>query len=475
MNLEGSGPNFTESSLRIVRELAFQVKFWSGAGGRGMGVSTSGPAGDELAVALVSRAKEIASQTELWPGFDPNGIPLAFFDGKRTILFAHPHPPEGFQEARIGGVPAHVFDGRHSAVAGHSAVELGGVVTATLLLDRLPELGLDELAAIVIHEAFHVYQLQNPEVWPFGNEGDRLRYPVTDPGVMAQRLFEIRALRRAVESESFDDRVGWAKRAAQARRERFAMLEPAFVKYERETEMIEGMASYVEAAAVSRTQVRLDEAHVGDVRRTCYGAGHALGALLDALSPDWKAQINRRVYTWLDEALAAALDGYGRIPAREFSSAERSELLERGRAEAQRLSDERAEREAEFEARPGRRLIVIAGGSGPMRMNGMDPSNVRLAARRHGVIHTRVLFLRAGESRIEMYRDEGVDIEALTEGVGPSPLFDGIHRAVFSLREGDWRVSADGGTLKVNGGGIEAELQVSRWAEDGGRIEAVLV
>jgi len=37
--------------------------------------------------------------TGLWPGFEPQKIPLALYDGKKTWLFHHPHPPEEFTES----------------------------------------------------------------------------------------------------------------------------------------------------------------------------------------------------------------------------------------------------------------------------------------------------------------------------------------------------------------------------------------
>lgn len=32
----------------------------------------------------------------IWPGFDPRAVPVALYDGERTILARHPDPPSGF-------------------------------------------------------------------------------------------------------------------------------------------------------------------------------------------------------------------------------------------------------------------------------------------------------------------------------------------------------------------------------------------
>lgn len=428
--------------------------------------------GDNLVATLVARIKEIAAQRDLWPGFDPRNIPLALYDGEHTYLFGHPDPPKGFRSARIDDALAHIYEGRHSAVVANTCMEIGGVMVATLILDSwLRSLNIDDQAAIAIHEAFHVYQYHRQEIWTYANETDRYRYPVTDVEVMTHRLLEIRALRRAVESESDEDRLGWATRAIQARRERFATLEPALVEYERRTEMVEGLAAYVEASAAGRSGVsQLEDAHVGDVRRTCYGVGHVLAVLLDNVAPHWKAELEQRVHPSLDEALAAFLDRVQQFPPRDFSQNEREEILKVSREEVQRQLEERVQREEAFEARSGRRLIVEVGESMPLRVVGMDPSNAHLIGREYGVIHTRFLDLRGGEGRIEMLREEGVEVEALTEGVGPNPLFDGIKRVEIVLSRGEWDVSAVDGSLKINGAGVKADLQVNHWVEEGNTI-----
>ncbi|MEZ0472304.1 hypothetical protein [Luteimonas salinilitoris] len=61
----------------------------------------SGPA-QERPLAAADLEREVARLAAehagegLWPGFDPLAVPLAVYDGKRTFLFRHPSPPEGF-------------------------------------------------------------------------------------------------------------------------------------------------------------------------------------------------------------------------------------------------------------------------------------------------------------------------------------------------------------------------------------------
>ena len=89
----------------------------------------------ERALAVEREVRSIAPDRVLWPRFDPLSIPLAVFTGERTYLFRHPSPPEDF--APLPDTPAiFVFQGRHPAVTSNTNAEIGGVPTATLLIDR---------------------------------------------------------------------------------------------------------------------------------------------------------------------------------------------------------------------------------------------------------------------------------------------------------------------------------------------------
>ena len=131
----------------------------------------------------------------LWPGFDLLAVPLAVYDGERTVLFRHPAPPEGFGPDREDPT-ASVYEGRHGAVAANSSAQIGGVSTATVLLD-VPGRSAADLAALAVHEAFHVLQRERHPAWA-GNEADLFVYPVDDPVLLARRRLETEALRRAL-------------------------------------------------------------------------------------------------------------------------------------------------------------------------------------------------------------------------------------------------------------------------------------
>lgn len=357
--------------------------------------STTEPTGDvwaatddTWAAAVVARIEEIAAGKSLWPGFDPRRVPLALFDGQRTYLFSHPAPPEGFRSESVRGTTVHVYEGRHEAVIANTNIELGGVMTATLMRDGgLRDLPPDAVAAVAIHEAFHVYQFHKPDVWKFANEAVRFLYPITDASLTARRLVEIRALRRALERADRDDRLGWAKRAIRARRERLAAMDPSFAEYERRVEMVEGLAAYMEGKAAGRSEAHhLDENNVADVRRICYGTGHAWALLLDEAAPQWKEALEQGVYASLDEALGAVLDRET-VDERDFSNEERDEISTRARDEVRRVEEERARLEAAFASRQGRRLAVEVGDGALFQVFGMDPTNAHLVSSEHVVLH----------------------------------------------------------------------------------------
>lgn len=431
---------------------------------------------------LVQRVKEMAAgevggngevASGLWPGFDPTAIPLAVYDGAATYLFGHPAPPGEFEATRVGAEPAWRYPGRHEAILANTCIELGGTMVATLMLAAPPD-ELDMIAGVAIHEMFHVYQARRPGAWPYANEAARFLYPVTDAAVLALRRQEIEALRRAVESETPAAAAGWARRALGARRERFGKLAAELAEYERSLERIEGLAAYVEALATKRgPSERLDGERAGEIRLTCYGTGHALAVLLDRLAPGWKGEFERRL-RWLDQELAGALEGMSHVAECEFEPAELEGIGAWANEEVARRLEERRALEEAFAARPGRRLVVEAAQESPLMLAAFDPSNVHVIRRELGVLHTRLLHLCAGESRIEMLREGDAIVEGLTEGVGPHPLFHGVRRVEIVVGDRALHVRESGGILDIAGGGITARLLAREWSQVGDTLRVAL-
>ena len=140
------------------------------------------------------RALDEAASRNVWPGFEPSRVPLALFDGERTVLLRHPSPPPEFTPW-----PDHpgalVVNGRHPAVAGNSTREIGGVRTATVIATLSQSVESTTLA--VVEEVFHVFWLaRHPVFRP--DEMARYGYPLDAADNQRAILAEDEALARAI-------------------------------------------------------------------------------------------------------------------------------------------------------------------------------------------------------------------------------------------------------------------------------------
>ena len=387
-----------------------------------------------------------ATRGPLWPGFDPLAVPLAVYDGTRTYLFRHPAPPPEF-EAVPGAPDAAVYDGRHEAVAANSSAEVGGVPTATVLTEG------GAPAPLVVHEAFHVFQRGRHPGWT-ANEADLFVYPVDDAALLALRRLETAALQRALADEG--GAACWARAALALRERRYARLDSASVAYERGTELNEGLASYVEGRAGGPTAADALAVTFGpaDVRRRAYATGHALARLLDLSAPGWQERFEADDRQTLDGALVRALGEGG--PACTLDPALVAEAERRAAEDVAALAADRARSLDAFGARAGWRVVVEAGGE-PLWPEGFDPLNVeRVGAGR--VLHARYVRVGNGAGRLEALDAAGADVEALTDGVGPHPLFNGVRRVeVAGLDEPE--VRDEGGTVTVRAPGVAATFR----------------
>ncbi|HEY3214851.1 MAG TPA: hypothetical protein VGK93_00010 [Candidatus Eisenbacteria bacterium] len=424
--------------------------------------------GQERALAVAREVEHLASQRTLWPGFDARAIPLAIYIGERTYLFRHPVPPKGFTAVAGSRPAAYSQPGRHPAVTANSSAEIGGIMTATLLTDAsAADRPARALAAVALHEAFHVYQRKRHPGWQ-GNEGDFLLYPVTDARLLALRRLETEALRRALADSTPAHAAGWTRRALGLRAARFASMDSAFSNYERRTELNEGLATYVQLRAEGKSSVEIParEFAASDVRQRVYAIGPALAFLLDRFQPGWQELLESGERTHLDQVLEAAVSAADTASC-TFTDSEVADIERRARQDAQAVVGLRVERRKAFDARPGWRLIIEAADGRPLWPQGFDPLNVQVVE--GGLLHTRFLRLGNDSGQMEAIDGTGADLEALTEGLGPHPLFNGIRRVVIAgLAKPE--VTTRGSRVEIRAPGLAVGFANARMREVGTEV-----
>jgi len=437
-----------------------------------LAAQTTRRAGATDIYAVVAEVDRIAAAMTLWPNFDPRRVPVEIYDGHTTLLFRHPAPPPEFISlSSRQGVWA--FPGRHETVTANAPVKLGGVWTATVLLKSGGKQSLlRERAALVIHEAFHVFQRERHPKWS-GDELELFVYPFDDPELLALRRTESESLRRADAARKLQDARCWARLALQMRRERFARMTKGAATYERATELNEGLARYVEARASRTRTANLPAAEyaVADVRTRAYATGHALALLLERFAPVWATRLEAGESLSLDELLAAALSQES-LPARTAACALPNSFAEsaRGRAkiDVASLIERRAVLRREFDAQAGWKIIIKADAGAPLWPQGFDPLNVLRLGQRE-VLHMRYLKLGNDAGAIEI-----LDRRSLTEGAGAHPLFNGVRQLTLAGIAAEPSAQESAGKTTISAPNIKGEFRGARLERAGQTISIIL-
>lgn len=416
----------------------------------------------------IVRELGLLGASDFWPEFQPEKIPLAIYDGERTCLYGHPNPPEEF--ATVDGRPdTLLFAGRHASVTANTSVDLNGILTATLMADPLDRHSVEVWAAIAAHEKFHVFQGRQHPNWS-ANEAHLFVYPVEDAGLLALRVLETEALRRALASETESAAAGWATAALQLRRERFGQMDENFPAYERGTEMKEGLAQYIQFRANPEPdtgRISAEPFAADAVRLRAYATGLALARLLDRFHLDWKEALEADDSQTLDSLLGAALENRGPATA-QFSEEEKTEARQKASGLVSDLHRNRAEQRKQFEEQVGWTLILEVQDSNRLWPQGFDPVNVlRLSAVE--VLHNRFLRLGSESGTLEI-----LNHVSLTEGFGPHPLFNGTRKLTVNGLASKPEVRRKGERVSIAAEGIMLDFRDISVQESGRKIRLVL-
>ena len=402
------------------------------------------------ATAVYDRYRVMAEK-DLWPGFEPAGIPLAIWDGERSWLFGHPSPPEPFAVVEGRG-DAFAMQGRHELLRANTSIELAGVPTGTLMMQAGGEVGA--LAATAIHEAFHVFQTARHPDWR-ANEVELFTYPFED----AENLARLELERWVVSGEG--SALSIAAVALTLRRERYASLAPGAADYERHLELYEGLATYVQRRALGDFTLGERSFPADEIRQRAYDSGMALGSLLDELRPSWREELERGPTVALDVLLQTELEERGEAGAVAIDP----ELLARELADAEErvaaLRDRWAAQRAELLARDGWRVVIEAADGAPLFPANFDPWNVsRISA--NEVIHGRWLQLSNGAVELEC-----LDHPCLSEATGGHPLFTGVVRLTVTGLESEPLVEhGEDGRVAVSAGGFTMKPAAAELARE---------
>ena len=408
--------------------------------------------------ANILEALRASASPAWWPGFDVLSIPIAVFDGETTYLVAHPSPPAGFEPRGDW----HAYSGRHPAVVANNAVEIGGVLTAGILLDRSPKATALSAAALIAHEAFHVYQRQHHPDWS-ANEAVAIALRHDDIESLAERVLETRALKRAVAATEPDERRRWIRAALESRAQRFAIIGADASEYERKSELNEGLAQYIQWQAEGGGDAPAlpnDGFEAADVRSRSYAAGAAWAILLDSEVPEWKRELTEPLDVRLRRAMGPNQDDP--FAADERANA-RAIAVSKANAHRTRLKAERQR----FVDRAGAHVIVEATAQQPMQTAGFDPLNVlRLGPKE--VLHTRFLKLMNDRLRVEI-----LNHPARTIGIGSHPLFSGVQRLELRGMVG-LEISSDADVTTIQGEGIRIEARNAEVTVEGSTTRIAL-
>lgn len=389
----------------------------------------------------------------LWPRFSPAQIPVALFDGERTLLLGHPAPPAEF--TRSSAIPgAAIMEGRHPAVRGNMPTEIGGVRVAAVLVNELRGISPERAAAVVAHERFHVHQIERHPDW-VANELAVFQYPATDVQQLFDRRLETLALHRATQTATAEQSECWLRTALLLRRKRMGQLPPAVATYERATERQEGLARYIERRAAGLGS-SLDIAPgfaPEDVRGRAYVTGEALAFMLDRYAPGWRDQVeNAEEPPALDSLLWNALAQRPETSC-GFSASERTDILERAAAAVEAIRADRDSVLNAFASAPGWTVRVIAEG-GPLWPQSFDPMSIRRLGSAT-LLHGRMLRASNENGFVDVF-----DRRALTIGYLDDPLASGIREVrVTGFAERPALTSGEDIRVRMAGPGFELSFQ----------------
>jgi hypothetical protein len=424
----------------------------------------------EEPVADVFELMEMVNRVEkhvLWPGFHPGEIPTAVFDGVNTYLFKHSAPPEEFMLFREAK-DVYVFKGQHSHVRGNSRVQLNGVWMATSVLrthSRLTEekYSLQNLAGIIVHEQFHVFQrIQHPDWRP--NDGYLFNYPFDTPEMLALRSMETEAFRRAVAAQSPEETSDWVIEALKWRDKRYSLLDDALVHYEGELQRFEGLAEYIECISGGKdlNRIPVDPGFApGAIRHLGYLLGRWTAVILDRLEPNWKEIMETGQVEYLHEILETTVSSS--YQTYMFPDERKESFFQEAKKEVgnRKVTVQRLRKE--FDSQPGYRIEIVTENV-PLRLQMFFADRTEALSQRE-LLHRFLLVLRNEKGSVSVRNLMSITendgsaraVKLTVAGIKEKPVFEKI-----------------GDKIRITAKGFQAEFSDAGVKEGHNVIEIVI-
>jgi len=341
----------------------------------------------------------------LWPGFVPHAVPTALFDGKSTYLFNYPHKPEGFLPLE-GRPDAYILDGRHLAVFGNRRTMLENVWIATSILNANTSatgrpFTTREIAALVLHEQFHVFQaFRHPDWLP--NDLALFDYPLDSVESLRLRIAEVEGFSRAVIAGGRNDAAGWAAAALEIRRKRLSGLPVKHARYESELQRLEGTAEYVEYLGGGRGV--MDGPRAAGIapraaRELGYQEGRWLAVLLDRLDPGWKDAWESGEFEYLEDRLKNAVREFSGL--KSFTPAELQAMAAEAERSLRKSEEERIKLSRTVKSTIGNKIEIVAVNR-PLKLQNFDPFNIE-ALNETEMLHKEWLVLKNERGAVEVF------------------------------------------------------------------------
>ncbi len=303
----------------------------------------------------------------IWPAFGAIDIPVVLWNNRYMFLVGLDQPPADWERVPGDDFAGQAYYRQTAQDPQNFAVRVGDRWAACLatkwemdnfLISKFREMMPGPFKLVfpyrliiqpsevqitgVLHEAFHVYQVETAQAqfdeaekaYPDGE-----RYWAADAAMHADWATEIDRLAQAVAAPTDAESRALARQflAQRQQRRQIHSLDSALVDYERRFEWLEGLAKYVELSAWRAAattdgyaplpaldadaefrnyatyaqrwfqeldQMKRQAGQEGDSR--FYYTGLAEATLLDRLMPDWKAKVMAKG-VWLEDLLQLAV------------------------------------------------------------------------------------------------------------------------------------------------------------------------